>query len=121
MDVSLAIADPNLSEFFTVLRSVGHFDAGGWVEDKKITLKIYGVVSVAAVKDIDMTEEADQVRGMANFWARQEIFVTHENGSDSMGTSDVLVWRGEEYRVMQVAPYGNRGYWKGTAQRKLGA
>lgn len=118
MKLSLAFADPNIASFFSILRSTGgKFAAGGWT-DTKTTLKGRGNVSLASPKDVKALPEGDQITGMISVWSRQELFVTHAN--DTPGTSDIIVWRKEQYRVVSVIPYPERGYWKAICARMSG-
>lgn len=118
MKLNLAIADPNVASFFVIIRSVGEFAIGGW-HDTKTKIRARGNVSVAAVTDIDEQPEGDRIRGAINVWCNQEIFVTH--AAPTPGTSDIIFWHGEEYRVDSVVPYPERAYWKATCLRMSGS
>lgn len=117
MKLLLAIADPNIAEFFTVQRSTGEFAIGGWRDTKK-NIKTRGNVSVATVTDVDAQPEGDRVRGAINVWCKQELFVTRTQ--PEKGVSDIVLWRGEQYRVLNVLPYPQRGYWKAFCVRMRG-
>lgn len=117
MNLGLAIADSNIAEPFQVLRSSGQFVAGGF-QDTKTTVGMWGNVSLASPQDLDMAPEADRVTGAIAVWSQQEIFVTR--ASPTPGTSDIVVWQGEQYRVSMVMRYPRRGYWKAVAVRMAG-
>ena len=119
INVSQVLNNPNLSQEFTVSRSSGgEFTENGWVEGTPTQITMRGVVTVAAEKDLVQVPEGDRVRGAMVFYAPAELYITH--GGASKGTSDVITWRGESYRVASVKPYGDYGYWKAVAVRTEG-
>ena len=126
MDLSLALADPNMAEKFTIIRSEGAWGLGGWQETKRTNITARGVVSVASAKQMDTLPEADTIHGAIVVNTRTQIFGTHiaTSGPDDArtpGTADIIVWRGQNYRVVTTNPYRTRGYWWAIAQRMLGA
>lgn len=122
MDLSLAFTDPNISEAFVVLRSSGHPGAGGWVEDTVQEITAHGTIGIAASKDIETLPEADVVHGAITINTRTQLFVTHDVNADisTAGTSDIIVWQNENYRILKLYPYRNRGYWWAVASRMAG-
>jgi hypothetical protein len=117
MNLSQALTDPQMAEFFLVLRSQGQFAAGGWT-DTKTEIKFRGIIRIAQAEDLSMTEDADVVLGAIVIESGQKIYRTHADGQTA-GVSDIVVWNGEKYRVFSVAPYPNRGFWKALAARML--
>jgi hypothetical protein len=117
IDLSRAVNDPRLMQGFTIFRSVGSFQAGGWVEGAKTSIAAYGVVTVASVKDVQMLPQADHIGGEMIFYSTTQFYTT---SADNSGTSDILVWRGENYRVMQVSPFDDYGFNSAIAVRMKG-
>jgi len=115
--LAAAVTNPDMCEYYDVIRNKGSWKAGGWSQDTSKTMTFYGVVSVADDRALAMVPEGDRVTGGMNFWSTAEMFVTNEA---AMGTSDVLVWRGEQYRIMAVRQYPNHGYFRATAVRMRG-
>lgn len=109
------VSDPDLAEYYTIERSVGGAFLEGGYEDKKQTVKMWGVVSKDIQRDLDMVPEGDRLKELRAFWSTQPIFTTNENG-----ISDVIIWQGERFRVVAVANYSNRRYWKAIAARTKG-
>ena len=62
--------------------------------------------------------EGDRVTGALTFYSPAEICETR--GGEYSGTSDVIEWRGDRYRVAKVWPYADYGYWKAYAVRMDG-
>lgn len=100
------VNDPDLAEPFIIERSSGgQFVSGGWSEDTT-EISVFGVVTVATEKQLESLPEADRVHGIRAFFLQCPIYVTSEERG---GTSDILVWNGVNYRVLQVAQFQNRG------------
>ena len=119
LDVSEVINSPEFCQSFTVYRSTGAFDLGGWKEGNATTLTMTGVISVANQKELLQIPEGDRVMGTMIFHSTQELFVTH-NSNSAPGTSDQILWNGERYKVIGSFPYRDYGYWKSLAVRMTG-
>jgi len=118
MQVMDAIANCDLAEPYQVLRSNGSFVNGGY-EEIETTLNLWGVVSNVSAEELSQTPDADRVTGARGFHCLQQLFRTHDD-SQGTGTSDIIVYKGTQYRVLAVLPYANRGYWKAIAVRMAG-
>lgn len=120
IDVSEVVNDPDLAQPFSILRSSGSWFKGVW-NSVQTTVQGYGVISVAEAQDLEMVSEGDIVHGAMVFHSQQPIFRTNaNNATDSTGGSaDILVWRGENYRVLHVYPYEDYGYYRAVAVRML--
>lgn len=106
--------DADNCEPFTILRYAGNFAAGGY-QEQPATLARFGVISNPQGSDLAQVPEGDRVNGaiMINGW--DEIKETN-----SEGTSDVVVWQGQQYKVVKVWNYSNRNYWYAYAVRMSG-
>ena len=117
LNLSKVILSPRLAQAFTVHRKSGAWAAGRF-ESAETALPFYGTITVAAVEDLEQIPEADRVKGMMCFYSPQEMFVTR-NDPDP-GTSDEIEWRGDRYRVFQVSPHIDYGYYKAIGARMAG-
>lgn len=118
IDLSNVVTSPDLdAQPFTINRTTGAFAQGGWQANAPTAIPAFGVISTATAKDLDMVPEGDRVRESLVFYNVQQIFVTNAQNSQ---ISDVLVWKGVQYRVYFVADYSTYGFWKAIACRKLG-
>ena len=118
MNLSRVVNDPRLAEYFAVQRSSGHFAPGGWVEDAPTTLTLYGVVTPSSADELQQLPEGDRVTGNQTFYSASQIYVTHMDPQP--GTSDIITYRGLQYRLAMVWDYSIRGYWKAIGVRILG-
>jgi hypothetical protein len=124
MNLTDVVNDPDIAESFIILRSTGgSFGPGGWTEPSPIQLSVYGIVSIADAKTIATLPEADQISEAIVINTETPIFVTRVagEGTSGPGTSDIVVWNGDKYRVAKVHNYDSRGYWWAVAVRLLGA
>jgi hypothetical protein len=134
-DLSEVVDDGVLSESFTIQRSTGHFAQGGWVLDSSVNVAGWGVVSVASEQDLMMIPEGDRVTGKMVFHTKSRIYETQLDGSYGsqgygqgvIGTgattqrfSDIMIWNYQQWRILAVAPYPNRRFWKAIGVRIAG-
>lgn len=112
-----AVTNSDIAETWTLTRSVGSFKVGGWSNDSSQPIQFYGVVSVAGQRELSMVPEGDRAMGAMVFWSIAEMFITNVTGSQ---TSDIITWRGEQYRIRNVRHYPQRGYFRAVAVRMVG-
>lgn len=118
LDLSRVVNSPLFAQSFNIIRSSGgSFTAGIWNQTPS-TIVSYGVISVATARELLQLPEADRIVGTMVFHSEQPIFETSQTRG---GTSDILMWRGEKYRVSLVRPYHDYGYWKAFAVRTQGS
>lgn len=118
IDLSEVVNDPELAESFTILRSSGTFAEGGWQEATRQTIQTFGVVSPASSDDVNQLPEGDRISGNTTFYTSTPMYVTHTDPQP--GTSDIIVWQGENYRLAMVWNYSTRGYYKAVGVRMSG-
>ncbi|HLH04951.1 MAG TPA: hypothetical protein VKX25_19440 [Bryobacteraceae bacterium] len=114
IDLSDIVSDPEFARPFTINRSTGQFALGGYQAAVQ-QIQAVGVIRPAGAQDIEIVPEGDRTLGMMTFWSATEM-----NTTSATGTSDVLTYQGIDYRVLQVMPSGDFGYWKAIAARKSG-
>lgn len=112
IDVSEMLNDPDLCESFTITRTTGTFQIGGWVKNIPQQIQAYGAVRNTSGKELDMIPEADRVKNTLTFRSVTPMFETSEaNGM----ISDVLAFHGEQYRILAVKDYSSQGYYLAIA------
>ena len=119
INVGELIHDPDFVQAFTVYRRSGDFVNGVWTGDTSEELTMLGVVTVMRATELRMVPEGDRISGGMNFHSRDPIYPTRVG--EYQGTSDQILWRGSLYRVLNVAPYEDYGYYKASAERIEGA
>lgn len=123
INVSELITDSDFSQTFTVIRNPGHWEEGSWVYGTPVEIQIEGVITVANVSDVNMLPEGDRIKGSMTFHSLEQLYPTRGQNSNYTGvesTSDEIIWQGERYKIMQVYPYVDYGYWKALGVRMVG-
>lgn len=117
IDVSEVVSDPDLCSSFTILRTTGTFEAGGWVPNTPTVISAFGAVRNTSGKEVDMIPEADRIHESITIRTVTQIFETSEDLSQ---TSDIFQWQGDKYRLMNVKNYSEQGYWFALGVRMAG-
>lgn len=121
INLATVIHSPMLSQGITIKRSSGIWEDGDFVSDGILpsTLHLRGIVTVASSRDLSMVPEGDRQSGAMKVLTTERLYVTGEI-NDSSNFSDILVWRGEEYRIYSVTPDADYGFYRSIAMRVLG-
>jgi len=99
-----------------IQRSQGAFVAGGY-ETTVTNIPVVGVVTLAEPETLEQIPEGDRVAGMLEFNTAVRIYQTNE---DSNQVSDILLWGGIPYKVLQVFPWRDFGFFKAVLARMPG-
>jgi len=102
LDLIEVANDAEMADAVTVYRTTGAFVSGGWQANPPQVIPMWGVVSIADDEALNMVPEGDRVGGALSFVTDQMIYRTSK---DTMGTSDTLLYNGQLYRVLAVAPW----------------
>lgn len=121
INVSRVIASPRIAQHYSVLRTLGSWQKGKFVLADPEELDFFGTVTVAREKDLSIVPEGDRIKGAMCFHAPKEIFITHKDEDNQSGISDIILWRGNHYRIVAVAPEIDYGYYKAIGERMEGA
>lgn len=119
INLSRVVSGNVLTESYTIKRSTGAFVLGGW-STTETTVPGFGVVSVANDQDLLMVPEGDRVSGAMVFHSEQRIYETQQDANGTQHVSDKIIWNFQLYRIMNVAPYPNRAYWRAIGVRMSG-
>lgn len=121
INLAAVIHSPMLSQSITIKRSSGIWEEGEFVLNGSSpeTLSLQGVVIVASSRDLHMVPEGDRQSGAMKILTTERLYVTGEMNEQS-NFSDVLVWRGDEYRIYSVTPDADYGFYRSIAMRISG-
>lgn len=120
MNLSRVIRSRRLgNQTFTVLRSSGSFVNGRWSENDPQQISMRGIVTVATEKELNQLPEGDMIKGGMVFHTVDELFSTR-TGNDP-GTSDKIVWHGEEYKLFQIGVWSDYGFYRAVGERIKGS
>jgi len=121
IDTSELMFDPDFCETFTVLRSGGGRFLPGGYKPNSATISMYGAAQVADANTMLMVPEGDRVLGARVFWSNAQIFIT-QGGNKGTGDvqSDVILYHGQRWKVMEVWDRSANGFFKAYAVREGG-
>lgn len=108
INLSELIHDPDFCTNFIVIKKSEPKWVKGKLTQAGTKLIVEGIVLPSSSKDIDMLPEADRVHGLKSFFTDECEFAL----TDTEKTSDVCIYRGEAYKLLQVFDYSDNGYYK---------
>ena len=111
-------SSPAFAQAFTVNRSVGTFEEGGY-QFTTTAIPFYGIIQPGSESDLAQVPEGDRVTGMMGFISEERMYKTYVDKSVS-GIGDQITWRGQNYKVIAVTPWRDFGFWKAIASRQAG-
>lgn len=115
INMGRVIHSPRLSQRITVLRTKAEMIEGEFVEDEPETLVFRGIITLVASKAVEEVEGGDRLTGRISVLTKQELYLT---GSDHI--SDIVVWRGARFRVVDSATDADWGFFRSTCIRLEG-
>lgn len=117
VNVKQVILSPRFKQIYTVTRTEGHFEKGKFILDEPIKFDISGVITVASAKEVNMIPEGDRINGAMVFYSLVPLHTTTNNPN---AISDIIEWRNNKYKIMQVNPWIDYGYYQAIAVRMEG-
>lgn len=104
LDVSDLLADLDLADTLTLIRSVEAVRDDGLAERTETSATISGVVQSGTGDMLRMGADAAQASGAITVYTTAPLRVV-----TAAGPADVLEWRGRRYTVRQVSDWSNFG------------
>lgn len=120
INLSGVIHSPMLSQTITIMRTSGTWENGGFIAGPPKKLNMTGIVTVASARELVKVPEGDRQSGAMKVLTTERLYVTGEI-NDASNCSDVLLWRGERYRIYSVSPDTDYGFYRSIAMRIGGA
>lgn len=108
IDLSELIHDLDFCTNFIVVKESNPVWNKGELTQKEIKLTVEGIVLPSSSKDIELLPEADRVHGLKSFFTDECEFTL----TDTEKTSDICIYRGKAYKLLQVFDYSDNGYYK---------
>ena len=116
INLSRVCNDPRISQEFVIKRKTGDWNEYGRFEETETEINAIGVVTTVKGATLEMIPESDRVSGMMVFISTTRMYQTH-NEEGFRGTSDVIRWHGNDYRVMESRDDSSYGFYKAIAAR----
>jgi hypothetical protein len=118
INLSRVANSPAFAQTYTVNRSSGTFQQGGFVSTTT-PIPFWGIIQTATEQDLAQVPEGDRVTGMMKFISTEQMYQTYVDGQ-TQGIGDQVTWRGHNYKVVVVVPDVDFGFWKAIASRQAG-
>ena len=118
LNLTRVVNSPAFAQAYTVNRSVGTFQQGGYVFTTT-PIAFWGIIQPATEQDLAQVPEGDRVTGMMGFISEERMYRTYVDGQVS-GIGDQIIWRGANYKVVAVVPWKDWTFWKAIASRQPG-
>lgn len=114
ISVSELLSDPDFCEAFQVIRSSGSFlNEGEYTQLPNQTIDMKGAIQPAKQQDIvQFTQEGERLGNLIVVYCNQEIRQSDAKSQES----DIVVWHGGQYRVVQARQWRDFGYWQVFAE-----
>ncbi len=109
---------PAFAQAYTVNRSTGSFQQGGYVQTTT-EIPFWGIIQPVTEQDLAQVPEGDRVTGMIGFISEQRMYRTYVEGTTS-GIGDTITWNGQLYKVVAVVPLKDFGFSKALASTQAG-
>lgn len=112
IEISDLLSDPDFAQEFTIRRESGSFVEGEWIK-ATTTLDGFGVIQPISEADmLAFVPEGERQNNWISIWCMDEI----RQGNARELMSDIIVWRGETYRVAKAKHWETQGYFRAYAK-----
>lgn len=118
LNIAELIIDPDFCQDFKVTRRTGSWSNGRFVtEDSE--LDCYGIIDPHTTEEMQFNPDGVLIRGLIKVYTHMNLYTTHKSPSevDTEGyISDLVVWQGKNYIVLNEDNYSDYGYHGYTCQ-----
>lgn len=115
INVARVVTSPMLAQTVQVQRT----GKGAWVDGvytpgEAETMSFKGIVTQASSRDMEQVPEGDRQKGTIRVLSTVPLYITGETSSN---LSDIVVYRGERYKVQSVTHDGDYGFYRAICTR----
>lgn len=111
IDLSELIYDPDFCTTFIVEKKSETKWIRGEPDYGLTRITVTGIVSPSSSEDLNLLPEADRKHGMKTFYSSTPMEIT-----DTEKTSDVCIWNGRRYKLINGWNYSQNGYYKAIGE-----
>lgn len=114
-DVTMLLTDPDLgAQSVTVTRKTGEWRSGYFEMNGKPTVfKTIGIMQPATPEQLEFFPEGERREGQMVFYTKETLYLTEGDR-----VSDVLTWRGEDYKIINLNRWQDYGFNIAYAQKR---
>ena len=125
INVKELITDPDFARPFQIERHSGGTFVDGLYSSLSSTIDIYGIIQPYQPKTVEYLPNGDQITGDIKIWTLTPMYttrhnVTESNGQETVtdsGISDIIIYKGERYKITYVKDWEYHGYYSAVAKR----
>lgn len=111
IDLSELIHDPDFCTNFIVERKTESVWSKGEPTYETQRIPVEGIVAPTSSKDLQLVPEGDRRNGTKTFYTDINMML---KVSDTDKTSDVCIWNGERYKLVNTWNYAANGFYYAT-------
>ena len=113
-DVTMLLTDPTLgAQTITVKRAEGQWSGGRFAAGEPALIPVTGILQPATPEQLEFFPEGERREGQIVFYTKTTLYLTE---GDQI--SDVLFWRGEDYKIVNVNRWQDYGFNIAYAQKR---
>lgn len=116
INVSELITDPDFARKFVIERHENGTFIDGLYTSSVINIDVVGIIQPYQPETAEYTPNGDMITGDIKIWSKKIIYTTREK-DDNSGTSDIIIYKDEKYKVTYVKDWEEHGYWSAVAKR----
>lgn len=119
LNISELIVDPDFCQDFKVLRREGTWNLGRFTTTET-EIDTYGIIDPQPTKEMQFNPDGVLLKGIIKVYTHLELYTTQKiNNEDGKSyNSDLVVWHGNHYIVIDEDNYADYGYRAYTCQLK---
>lgn len=112
INVGAVIRSGRLSQAITVERTTALWERGEFIRGAPEIYTLRGIITQAQPRDLQMVPEGDRVTGAISVLTNSVLYVTRADN-----VSDVVIWHGNRYRVVNVKEDVDYGFFRSLCSR----
>lgn len=113
-DVTMLLTDPTIgAQQVQVTRKTGQWSGGRFEKSQEETFSVVGNLQPATPEQLEFFPEGEKREGQMVFYTTETLYLT-----DDKKVSDVLTWRGEDYKIVNINRWQDFGFNIAYAQKR---
>jgi len=115
INMARVIYSPRMSQSIKIERTQAVLFEGEFYPQAPEEITMRGIITLARPEDTEQDAGGDRITGSIRVLTPKELYLT---GDERI--SDVVIWRGSRYRVLECSPDIDWGFYRSTCVRLEG-
>lgn len=112
IDLSELTYDLDFCTQFQIEKQSDHVWEKGRQTTTKTRITVTGIASPSSAEDVEVLDVGDRKHGTKTFYTNMKDF----KPTDTLTTSDAVIWNGKKYKLLHVFDYRPNGYMKAIGE-----